>query len=62
MFHSNAEEWIYNEISTLQNTALQELRFFFIFLTGLIIHTHAHSNALIADSLEQWKTKQILNL
>lgn len=27
--------------------------FFFFFLTGLIIHTHAHSNALIADSLEQ---------
>lgn len=60
MFHSNAKEWIYNAKFQLCKTLLS--KHYAFFKAGLIIYIHAQTNAVIADSLEQWKTKQIPNL
>jgi len=51
MFHSNAEERIYNAKFQLYKTPLS--KHYAFFKTGLVIYFHAQTNAVIADSLEQ---------
>lgn len=35
---------------------------FFFFFNGLITYIRVQTSAIIEDSFEQWKTKQMLNL